>query len=279
MSIKTTIKSLGLLMGIILASESWGACPKIITDDNRFINTKVALKKLYLKTDTGKPIYFCMADDEDQKMSIQVLESDLVDSIQLDNGAANVAFSDGSATASLGVSSVNLTGGAIPTSTLKSISQTYSYPIQNGVFYFFQHFEPASLSDRVNFCRDEINPNIVKQLRDDAQRVFHFENASSVEWSKGNDSNTIATYKVKMKNSKGGILPANFTLSTKQRALYSASRGSAPRKHLFCFVGVGVDVSFDTSDPNFRNSGDFDVKLKVLFEPNFSYKEEFNVDY
>lgn len=278
-SIKTIIKSLGLLTGMVLASEVWASCPLVI-QSNRVINTTVELKKLNINTDTGKPIYFCIADDTDKQMQIQILEHDLVNSIQLDNGMANVPFSDGSATASLGVSSVNLTGGVIPTSTLKSISRTYSYPIQNGVFYFFQHFEPASLSDRVKFCAEQSHPKIIEQLRNSVQQVFHFENAGSVQWlNNSNQGTTIATAKVGIKNNQGAILPANFTLSTKQRALYSASLGSAPRKHLFCFVGVGVDVSFDTSDPNFRNSGDFDVKLKVLFEPNFSYKEEFNVDY
>lgn len=274
MKIKHIIKSLGLLMGMVLASEGWGKCPEILLTTRTY--DRQALKQVNtLHEQNGETIYFCQTDNTSSQYHTTINETQLVSLSGIDDGVESIAFDAVSHLDLLNNNNIVIRGNR-QISNLPLNPLSISHPVSAsgyGVFNFYQRELPSGFhrNTLTSWCNGQLGSNIsyqeiVDYLGLNANSVFSFSNISGqASWQKGSD-NIIATTKVKVKDANGYLLPMNVALIWLNKGdsgqYYSIQNGD--NRAVFCWVNVGVEMTLDTADGDFRHSGNFETKLQVL---------------
>lgn len=279
-------KYLLAVMGVMVSGVAF-ACPVIVDKDNR---TYSGVSRVNTPDDVdGTTIYFCRTDGANLLIDLNIDENILVNlpnGQTLQNGVANIPFGSASAQAPLSVGSVVMSGGAgITAPTFRQLATT-TYPLVNvgvlghrGIFNFYVRATRPKSQWTPTIKREACDGKhgwrvshqyIIDYLRINAKDIFNFSNISNqAQWTPSTGTHiTTAKINIKAEGTGTGVMPARVEfhwLNNTAGQYFGTERNTDDAKtHLFCWVNVGMTITPDSSDVNFRHSGTFGTKINVM---------------
>lgn len=279
-------KYLLMLMVMMCAGTAW-ACPVIVDAENR--NYSGIVRVNTLNDQDGTTVYFCQTNGTGQTQHVTIDEDSLVSlsgGKRLNDGVANIAFADVFDEEPLGTSHAVMTSGVnFANPTFNEISPI-RYPLSPtavgnaGVFNFYVRATPQPNQWTSTIKREACGGRhglgvsyqyIIDYLRQNASDIFEFSNIDTATWTAGTGDH-IATAKANIKIADGatgmGVMPVQIRfdwLNNKAGQYFGTERSfDVSKRHLFCWVNVGVSITPDVSHANFRHAGTFGTKVHVL---------------